>query len=239
MRLLARWHIWLGWLIAVPLIMWTLTGLLMVWQPIEEVRGNHLRQATPMVALPADAEIAVDVSQLERPVKSVTVTMEGGLAITRITYMDDTVERYSENGRKIPSLNEIAARSVVEREIKGGNQFVSAKLFPADQPASDFRRPIAAWQIALADGTHVYVGEETGEVLAVRTQFWRAFDFAWGLHIMDLQEREDTSHPILIGFAGLAAFGVLMGTILLFRRRRYKQRNKRSKTRVTTTNKAL
>ena len=41
-----------------------------------------------------------------------------------------------------------------------------------------------------------------------------------GLHIMDLQTREDTSHPILIIFAALSVFGALMGTVLLFRRRR-------------------
>jgi hypothetical protein len=42
----------------------------------------------------------------------------------------------------------------------------------------------------------------------------------WGLHIMDMQSREDTHHPLLIGFAALAFTGTLMGTILLFRRRR-------------------
>ncbi len=41
----ARWHIWLGWLIGVPLVMWTLTGLVMVARPIEEVRGDHLRES--------------------------------------------------------------------------------------------------------------------------------------------------------------------------------------------------
>ena len=30
MQRFARWHIWLGWAIAVPLVMWTLSGLVMV-----------------------------------------------------------------------------------------------------------------------------------------------------------------------------------------------------------------
>ena len=37
MRRLARWHIWLGWLIGVPLLLWTFSGLWMVARPIEEV----------------------------------------------------------------------------------------------------------------------------------------------------------------------------------------------------------
>ena len=41
----ARWHIWLGWLVAVPLLLWTLSGLVMVVRPIEEVRGRTLQIA--------------------------------------------------------------------------------------------------------------------------------------------------------------------------------------------------
>ena len=37
---------------------------------------------------------------------------------------------------------------------------------------------------------------------------------------MDLQTREDTSHPVLIIFAALAVIGALLGTILMFRRRK-------------------
>ena len=39
----ARWHIWLGWLVGVPLLLWTMSGVVMVARPIEEVRGDHLR----------------------------------------------------------------------------------------------------------------------------------------------------------------------------------------------------
>jgi uncharacterized iron-regulated membrane protein len=41
-RILRRWHVWLGWLVGVPLLLWTLSGLAMVVRPIEEVRGAEL-----------------------------------------------------------------------------------------------------------------------------------------------------------------------------------------------------
>ena len=40
---LTRWHIWLGWLAGVPLLLWTISGLFMVAQPIETVRGIGYR----------------------------------------------------------------------------------------------------------------------------------------------------------------------------------------------------
>ena len=39
---LRRWHVWLGWLVGLPFLFWTLSGLVMVAKPIEEVRGEHL-----------------------------------------------------------------------------------------------------------------------------------------------------------------------------------------------------
>ncbi|HYC95567.1 MAG TPA: hypothetical protein VEB39_07705, partial [Sphingomicrobium sp.] len=39
---LRRWHVWLGWLVGLPFLFWTVSGLVMVAKPIEEVRGEHL-----------------------------------------------------------------------------------------------------------------------------------------------------------------------------------------------------
>ena len=43
----ARWHIWLGWLVGVPLLLWTLSGVAMVARPIEEVRGEQAHVPRP------------------------------------------------------------------------------------------------------------------------------------------------------------------------------------------------
>ena len=40
MHRFARWHIWLGWLAAIPLLLWTVSGLELTLRPIDEVRGE-------------------------------------------------------------------------------------------------------------------------------------------------------------------------------------------------------
>ena len=95
MQRISRWHIWLGWLVGLPVLMWTVTGLVMVAKPIEEVRGNHLRKQVPERALPADTEIPVSLpAESTRPVRAVTTQVERGETITRIAYMDGTSARY-------------------------------------------------------------------------------------------------------------------------------------------------
>ena len=48
---LRRWHIWLGWIVGLPFLVWTVSGLVMVARPIETVRGEDLIAEVP--ALPA------------------------------------------------------------------------------------------------------------------------------------------------------------------------------------------
>lgn len=219
MRHFARWHIWLGWLAGVPLLLWTLSGLVMVAKPIEEVRGNHLRREIVPTPLPAGADIAVRLP-LDDAVTAVATKVEDGRVITRLTYADERVERFDADGRKLAAISDVEARLLVARRIVGGDKVASVRLTDAANPPLDFRQPIAAWQVTLADGTNVYVNRDSGEIAAVRTRWWRIFDFFWGLHIMDLQTREDTHHPLLIGFAALALVSSILGVTLLFRRRK-------------------
>ncbi len=226
-RRLAKWHIWLGWLVGVPLLMWTVTGLVMVARPIEEVRGEHLRKDVPDRPLPAETKIAVALpASGTRPVRSVATQVERGETITRITYMDGSSDRFRPDGSSMGPLSEIEARLIAAEGVFGGDRILGTQRFSAEQPPLDFRRPLAVWQVSLKDGTHVYVGTETGRIEAIRTRWWRVFDFMWGLHIMDLQDREDTHHPILIAFALMAVLAALLGCVLLFRPR--KHRNKAS-----------
>ena len=218
MRTLAKWHIWLGWLVGVPIVMWLATGLLMTLRPVEEVRGNHLRiegEATPL-KMPGSSLAAEEAN-----LREMRIVMQDGRAVAVLTGMDDAVSRIDvATGKPLPPLDAAAARGLVAERIIGGTRVSRVMLFPAERTPFDFRRPLSVWQVQLADGTNVYVGRDTGEIEAVRTRWWRAFDLAWGLHIMDLSEREDTSHPLLILFAALSLTGAMIGCVLMFRRRR-------------------
>ncbi|MEL7197456.1 MAG: hypothetical protein AAGL10_03995 [Pseudomonadota bacterium] len=223
MRTLAKYHIWLGWLVGVPIVMWLASGLFMVIKPIEEVRGEHLRLPVEEQALVLeDSPLATQDAQL----KEMRVTMQDGRAVAILTTLDGVTNRVDvATGEALPALDADAARALAAKRIKDGDKVRTVTFFDAKEVPFDFRRPLPVWQVALEDGTHVYIGRDTGSIEAVRTRWWRWFDFAWGLHIMDLREREDTSHPILIGFAGLSLTGALIGCILMFRRRKPRKGN--------------
>jgi hypothetical protein len=185
------------------------------------VRGTDLRVETPAQILPPEAARELPLLAAGKPIASYTITMRAGMPVARVTYQDESQALFDlASGEALTPLDAEDARALVRRGIKSPSPISRIQPFSADQVPFDFRRPMPVWQVTLADGTHIYVGRDTGEIEAVRTPYWRLFDFMWGLHIMDPQTREDTHHPLLVISSVLAVIGVLFGTILLFRRRR-------------------
>jgi len=218
-----KWHIWFGWLIGVPLILWTASGLFMVARPIEEVRGNHLRAEQQQIAMPF--ENIVMFADKGDAVTGARLIAQGASMIWIVNYEGGQTARYdAATGEAMARVDRDLAKNAAEALYLPEEAVQSVRYFAADKSPSDLRREKASWQVHFADGTNVYVDALTGETLAVRTQFWRAFDFMWGLHIMDLQTSEDTSHPILIGSAALALFGSILGFVMLFTRRKKRRR---------------
>ena len=218
---LMRWHVWLGWLIGVPVIIWTASGLLMVAQPIETVRGNHLRSEAPML----DAIQAVAPRLEERRAKSLTLQQNSAGPFWVIAYADGGRRRADAlTGALLPPVSQGEAKDLASAARSDAAAIKSVKRFDADGAPIDQRSDRPSWQVVFDDDARFYIDADTGELLSVRTQFWRAFDFMWGLHIMDLQTREDTSHPILIGSAAIALLGSILGFVMLFTRRRRRRR---------------
>ena len=215
----ARWHIWLGWSVAVPMLLWLASGLFMSAVPIEEVRGGSLRAEDPAID-----GAALIFPRLTGPVAKVALVSQAGVPTWIVAGADQQPRRYAaRDGAPLGEVYEAEARRIATAAFAGKAPLAQFRRFSADAPPLDLRRPRPSWQATYADGTHIYVDAASGEVLALRTRFWRAYDLMWGIHIMDLQTREDTSNPFLWVFGGLALLSALFGTVLLFRRRKVKR----------------
>ena len=129
MQRFAKWHIWLGWLVGVPILMWMVTGLFMAAKPIEEVRGNHLQKEQPVepLILPGSA-----LASAEFPIREMRAVMQDGRAIAILTSMDGEVRRVDmATGAALSSLTANDARLLVAAKIEGGDK-VRRRLDDAD-----------------------------------------------------------------------------------------------------------
>lgn len=210
---LRRRHIWLGWIVGLPFLAWTVSGLVMVARPIEAVRGEDLIGEAP--ALPAGLA-AVPPAIGPRPLASLRLETrpEGPRWILKYA---DGAGRLADarSGLLLPQLAAADAARIVEARYKGTARIAAVDRTSAESPPLDLRRKVAAWRVTMSDGTRFYLDAATGDILARRTRWWRFYDLMWGIHIMDLKTREDAHNPLLIGFAGVSLVTTLLALILL------------------------
>ena len=221
MQRFARWHIWLGWIVAVPILMWAITGLVMVARPIEQVRGDHLRAPAATI----DPAAVTFPARIDEPIREARLVAHPDGPRWIVTAANGARWRYSATqGTAIPPVVAEEAVRIAEAAYAGEAPYQATAYSAAGEAPVEARTGGAVWGITFADGTTVYIDDATGEVLSLRTDQWRLYDLMWGLHIMDPQTREDTQNVFVIMFALATLAGATLGTILLFRRRKARVR---------------
>jgi PepSY-associated transmembrane protein len=210
---LRRWHIWLGWIVGLPFLAWTVSGLVMVARPIETVRGEGLIAEAP--ALPAGLA-PVPPAIGPRPVASLRLEPRPDGPKWLIRYADGGARLAdAATGRLLPRLAAADAARILESRYAGNARIAAVDRIAAEAPPIDFRRKVEAWRVTMSDGTHFYLDAATGEILARRTRWWRFYDLMWGIHIMDLKTREDAHNPLEIGFGIAALLTTLLALAML------------------------
>jgi len=210
---LRRWHVWLGWLVALPFLFWTVSGLVMVAKPIEEVRGEHLI-SPPKPIIVGSGLVAPQVEG--RQVLAVTLEPRADGPRWEIDFAGGE-KRLADpaTGRLLPRLGAADAAKELMARYTGAAKVAEVSRIDANSPPLELRRAMNGWVVRMSDGAHFYLDGGSGEIIARRTSWWRIYDFMWGLHIMDLQGREDTHNPWVVSFGALSLGMVLLAFILL------------------------
>jgi hypothetical protein len=139
MQRFARWHIWLGWAAALPLLVWTISGLVMTLRPIEDVRGTTLKIESP----PRAVTVALNGGDQATMIAEGRILNQRGRSVLIATYLDGStgrIELASGGSHPLPPADEAEARRTVAEGIKGGKSATSARLFDAANPPPRFRQ---------------------------------------------------------------------------------------------------
>ena len=174
---LRKFHRYISLLIAVQLLLWTVSGIYFSFNKIENVRGEQY-------LVPKAETLTVDSLKLKK------LDLESAIQIIK----EDTILQ--------PQTIEIVEDS------KRGSEYRGRKL------------PLYKVVSISNEGKEINVYQDpfSGEIVAIRSAQWRAWDLMWGLHIMDWVDRDNIDNLLLKIFSFIALFTSISGVILFFKK---------------------
>ena len=196
--LIRKIHRYLSIFIAVQLLLWTISGIYFAFNKIEMVRGEQYR-------LPLEIEYRI----FKRLGQEIIETNDNG-AKTYSTHPENSAvnilsaEEAMTIAKETTSLNPVSV-SLIEKAERGVEY-------------RDRRLPIYKVSTDTDDGINIYVDSMTGDIAAIRSDSWRAWDLLWALHIMDYQDRDNINNILLKIFSVLALISSITGIILFFKK---------------------
>lgn len=189
----------------------------MVLFPIEQVRGAHLRtpEAAQILDWPEDAlPLQSLLSEAEPLIHSARAEHLLGRPVWRLETENGSRLIDAVSGQSLSPLPEPLAREIAETRYAGDGELIALSFVFV--PPREAGLSGGAWHAEYGpeDAASFWINGNTGEVRAVRTWLWRAFDFAWGLHIMDWDTRENFNSWWIKMTAIIALFFAMAGSAL-------------------------
>ncbi|MAO23351.1 MAG: hypothetical protein CMJ25_21595 [Phycisphaerae bacterium] len=197
-------HRWIGLIISMQLLAWSVGGFIFSVLDIDAVHGDHeSRIHQPSGFSPSMFPIEIQNVLLEQGVDSISTA----LLIDR--GLGPFWEINSSDGGwfgRVDQEGNIAGRITAEQAQRiASDDFIheadiSSIILIENNPPSEYRGgKIPAYQVTMdhPKETHIYIDAATGRIMARRNKSWRVFDFFWMLHTMDYKGRDNFNHPLL------------------------------------------
>ena len=220
-------HRWLGLVVGIQLLLWTVGGLFFSLNPIAKVRGETEEPEAPSLQFavpPASPAAAVEELLLNHPQGEIrTVLLRHHLddAVYEITFLEHGEPRWAladvSTGELRGVVDKNEAAEIARRAYIPDSPVADITLITETGSGSEYReRPLPAYRVTFDDtlGTRLYVSVERGVVTARRNDRWRVFDFLWMLHIMDYQTRDNFNSFLLQTVSAFGLVTVLSGFVL-------------------------
>ena len=217
--LLRRIHKWIGLVLGLQFVIWTVSGATMALLDMDTVAGGKKPAASSIPAMPANSYAwpQVRTAMAGRPITGVSVYPLLGRHVLEVATPGGARLFDATNGRPI-MVNSALAMKVAQAGYAGGGKVRAvAPLRELELAVREHKLPI--WRVDFADeaNSSFYVSGETGALLERRNDTWRTWDFVWMLHNMDYVNRTSFNHPLIVTLAFGIIWLAITGFWLLFR----------------------
>jgi len=189
--MVTRLHRLLALVVGAQLLIWTVSGFFFTLKPIEQVRGSHLRADVTLDPATIPPDLVLPVGQDGASILSAELKRFGHTLVWEVTDTSGTRLHNVFTGDPRPPMTEADIRALAAAHWAGQGELETLAFVEA-APAETGRAGQPLWKAEFAgkDAATFWFDPQTGDLVAVRTPWWRTFDLLWGLHIMDWTSRE-------------------------------------------------
>ncbi|TNE72890.1 hypothetical protein EP331_05985 [bacterium] len=226
---LRKWHRWLGFLIVIQFLGWTISGVYFSWTSIDEVHGDltfrhpHGFQKNATLANP-DSILNLVIDKDVHGLKAMElVTVLDTLYYRIQVYNHDLTLRTrlfnASTVKERHRLTEEEAKLMAIQSFIPNSQPTHITFLDSTDAHHEYRElPLPAYRVDFEhpSETHVYVSIDRAEVMRHRNAKWRWFDWFWMLHTMDYESRDDFNNTLLRVFSMFGMITIASGFWLFF-----------------------
>lgn len=227
--LIRRGHRFMGVILGLQFLAWTIGGLYFSWTRIETIRGEDIRKEATSLPItdslaPLD-ELILSLRRTEQVEEIAAVQLIEILGVThyQIHYQTQGKKKTrladARTGRWRDPLSEAEAVSLAQSRLIKSGPVESVTYLQTTGSHHEYReKPLPAYAVRFGapSSTTVYVAAEWGTVQSFRNNQWRVFDFLWMLHTMDYQGRDDFNNALLRAFSVFGLITIFSGFALFF-----------------------
>jgi hypothetical protein len=230
-----RSHRYLGLLLGIQFLVWTISGLYFSWTSLDEIHGDHQRKAAPHLrgsldlvspavcfersSFKPDSIMSVQlVSILGKP--HYYLQFFSGSEIIKLLADAST-------GEIRPSISKEESILIAAENFNDNPKVKNVEYMQSSHGHHEYRKkPLPAWAVTFDHPTNttVYVSADGGKVESFRNNKWRIFDFLWMGHTMDYQGRDNFNNWLLRIFSVFGLVTIISGFTLFWVSRKRKRK---------------
>lgn len=210
-------HKWVGLLIGLQFLLWTVSGAGMALIDMEQVEGGARRENVPVRIGTTDAWPTIQAKLAATTVSSISLRPMLSRYVYEVGTPAGTLLFDAASGQRV-SIHAGVARQIATEAYAGEGKVKAVAPMDRLTPAvREHKLPI--WRVDFSDpqNNSFYVSGSTGALLERRNDSWRAWDILFMLHSMDYVNRTDFNQPLIITVAIAAVWLAITGLWLLFR----------------------
>lgn len=224
-------HRWMGVILGIQFLFWTIGGLYFSWSNMDEVHGDHQKaHIHPIIGdvnLVNPQEVITKIKHIDSVnfIFDLRLIQILGKPVYQILYSKehDRNEKIqladAETGDLRSSLTKKEAVEMAQKNFTDDAKIKQIEYLTSTSGHHEYReQPLPAFAITFDHPTNttVYVATELGTVQKFRNNKWRIFDFLWMMHTMDYKTRDNLSNWLLRAFSIFGLFTILSGFILFW-----------------------